>query len=143
VNRKLFDDRLILVARRDHPLATAHMTLKDLQEAEFVALHRRRDSEHLPRALREIHNLQLHDIVRVSELLEIPTVVASTDLLGLMPSSIGAFLEKRMGLRIIPMPVDLPLLPIYLIWHESRSRDSGHRWLREIVMKEVRRLARA
>jgi hypothetical protein len=41
------------------------------------------------------------------------------------------------------MPVDLPLLPIYLIWHESRSRDSGHRWLREIVMKEVRRLARA
>ena len=143
VNRKLFDDRLILVARRNHPLATAHITLKDLQEAEFVALHRRRDSEHLPRALREIHNLQLHDVVRVSELLEIPTVVASTDLLGLMPSSIGAFLEKRMGLRIIPMPVDLPLLPIYLIWHESRSRDSGHRWLREIVMKEGRRLARA
>jgi hypothetical protein len=43
----------------------------------------------MPQALRELHDLQFHEGMYVSELLEVPTVVASTDLLGLMPASMG------------------------------------------------------
>ena len=61
-----------------------------------------------------------------SELLEIPTVVASTDLLGLMPLSMASLMEKQMGLRVLAIPLELPVVPIYTIWHETRSkRDSG------------------
>jgi LysR family transcriptional activator for leuABCD operon len=141
VNRKLFDDRLVLIARDGHPSAAEGMTIEDLRRAEFVTPHRRREIEHLPQALRELYGLQLHAVVRVSELLEIPTVVASTDLLGLMPASLGSLMEKRLGLRVLPIPLELPAVPIHMTWHQTRRNDSGHQWLREIVTQEVRRIA--
>jgi DNA-binding transcriptional LysR family regulator len=41
VNSKLFDDRLVLLARRDHPLINQDVTFEDLFKAEFVSPHHR------------------------------------------------------------------------------------------------------
>ena len=73
VNRKLFDDRLVLLARRGHPSVDVGVTIEDLRKAEFVTLHHRREIEHAPMALRELLKLGIHEAVHVSELLEIPT----------------------------------------------------------------------
>jgi DNA-binding transcriptional LysR family regulator len=143
VNRKLFDDGLVLLARPDHPAATGGITIDDLRKVEIVGPHHRREPEHLPQALRQWHNLQLQEVMRVSELLEIPTLVASTDLLGIFPSSMGPLMEKRLGLRVLAIPLELPALPIYMIWHQARRNDNGHRWLREIVAEEVRHIGNA
>ncbi len=143
VNRRLFDDRLVLLARRGHPTVNAGATLEDLRKAEFVTLHRRREIEHAPQALREASKLINNDAMRVSELLEIPTVVASTDLLGVFASSMASLMEERLGLQVLPIPIELPPVPIYMIWHESRRHDSGHSWLREIVQVVLGRLGNA
>jgi DNA-binding transcriptional LysR family regulator len=141
VNKKIFEDRMVIVARKNHPRVGADVTIEGLGKEEFIGLHRRRDVSHLPQALRELH-LQFHDAVRVSELLEIPTVVASTDLLGLMPSSMGPCMEARLGLQVLAIPLDVPTLPIYMIWHETRRNDAAHSWLREVVGKELGRIAK-
>jgi DNA-binding transcriptional LysR family regulator len=141
VNKKLFDDQMALLARSDHPSINAGVTIEDLRKAEFVTLHRRREIEQAPRTLREISKLIMHEAVHVSELLEIPTVVASTDLLGVFPLSMGPLMEKRLGLRVLPIPLELPPMPIYMIWHETRRHDTAHRWLREVVVAELGRFA--
>ena len=87
INRKLFDDRLVLVARRGHPSINAAVTFDDLLKAGFVGPHRRREINHLPQALQEFYKLGVREAVHVSELLEIPTVVASTDLVGVFAAS--------------------------------------------------------
>src|SRR5215469_1473702 len=138
VNKKLFDDRLVLISRRGHPLANKDVTSEDLQKAELVAPHRRRDAQHLPQALRDFYKLGVPEAVRVSELLEIPTVVAGTDLLGIFPSSMAPLLQK-LGLRILAIPLELPPLPIYIIWHETRRNEAAHRWLRDFVVGEMSR----
>ena len=137
VNKKLFDDQVVLLARSDHPSAHPGMTIEDLQKAEFVTLHRRREIGHAPQALEEVSRLISHEAVRVSELLEIPTVVASTDLLGIFLSSMGPLMKKRLGLQVFPIPLELPPMPIYVIWHETRRHDAAHRWLREVVEQEL------
>ena len=137
VNRKLFDDQVVLLARGDHPSAHLGITIEDLQKAEFVTLHRRREIGHAPQALEEVSRLIRHEAVRVSELLEIPTVVASTDLLGIFLSSMGPLMKKRLGLQVLPIPLELPPMPIYMIWHETRRHDAAHRWLREVVEQEL------
>ncbi len=139
VNRKLFDDQIVLLARSGHPLVKAGITIEDLQKAEFVTLHRRREGGYAPQVLEDVAGLIIHEVVRVSELLEVPTVVASTDLLGIFPLSMGPLMEERLGLKVLPIPIELPPLPIYMIWHETRRHDSGHSWLREIVAAELGR----
>jgi DNA-binding transcriptional LysR family regulator len=139
VNTKIFDDRLALLARGEHPSVKAGVTIEDLRRESFVAPHRRRDLELLPVALKEFYKLQLPEVVRVSELLEIPTVVASTNLLGIFPSSMESLMEERLGLQVLPIPLELPALPIYMIWHETRRNDTAHQWLRELVSTKLDR----
>jgi DNA-binding transcriptional LysR family regulator len=143
INKKLFDDRLVLVARGGHPTIHAGVTLEDLLKAEFVSPHRRREIDRLPIALREFYKLGVHETTHVSELLEIPTVVASTDLLGVFPSSMGPLMEKRLGLKVFSIPLELPPIPIYMIWHETRRHDTAHSWLRDVVVSELGRFEKA
>jgi DNA-binding transcriptional LysR family regulator len=137
INEKLFDDRIVLLARRGHPSVGSDVTIEDLRKVEFVSPHRRRDIEHLPPALGAFYKLDLPEAVRVSELLEIPTVVASTDLLGIFPASMGPLMEERLDLKVLAVPFTLPTVPIYVIWHEARRNDAAHRWLREAVKVEL------
>jgi DNA-binding transcriptional LysR family regulator len=141
VNRKLFDDRVVLLARRGHPSVGAGPTMEELLQVEFVNIHHRRDIKYAPIALRELSKFGIRESVLVSELLETPTLVASTDLVGIFLGSMAPLLEKRLGLQVIPIPIELPGLPIYMIWHETRRHDPAHRWLREVVAQELSRFA--
>jgi DNA-binding transcriptional LysR family regulator len=141
VNRKLFDDRLVLLARCGHPSIDGGVTIEDLMKAEFVSHHHRRDIDHAPMAVKELLELGIRETVHVSELLEVPTLVASTDLVGIFTASMGPLMEQRLGLRVLPLPLQSPSLPIYMIWHEARRHDPGHSWLREVVAKELSRFA--
>jgi DNA-binding transcriptional LysR family regulator len=142
INSKLFDDRLVLLVRRGHPIVDVGVTIEDLRKVEFVTLHHRREIEHAPMAVREFIKLGMRETVHVSELLEIPTVVAGTDLVGVFAASMSSLLVERLGLQVLPIPVGLPPVPIYMIWHETRRHDTAHRWLREVVMDELGRFAR-
>jgi LysR family transcriptional regulator, transcriptional activator for leuABCD operon len=141
VNGKLFDERGILLARPGHPLVDVSVTLEDLRNVEFVTIHHRREAAHAPLAIRELLKLGLNEAVHVSELLEIPALVACTDLVGIFLASMGPLLEQRLALQVLPIPVELPPLPIYMIWHEMRRHDAAHRWLRQIVAQELSRFA--
>jgi DNA-binding transcriptional LysR family regulator len=127
------------LAREDHPSINKSVTLEDLMKAEFVGPHRRREIEHLPPALKKFSELGVNEVVRVSELLEMPTIVANTDLLSIFFSSMGAVIGKRLGLQVLAIPLKLPPLPIYMVWHETRRSDNAHRWLRELVAAELGR----
>jgi DNA-binding transcriptional LysR family regulator len=139
VNKKLFDDRLILVARADHPSVRGHATLglEELRKLEFVFPHARRDLNRQPSSFRDFQNLGLPVALRVSELLEIPAIVLTSDLVGLFPESI-ALATAQLGLQLLAPPFELPV-PVYTIWHEARRNDAAHRWLRELVATEVGR----
>ena len=63
--------------------------------------------------------------------------MASTDLLGIFLSSMGPLMEKQLGLQVFPVPIELPPISIYMIWHETRRHDAAHRWLRELVAAKV------
>jgi DNA-binding transcriptional LysR family regulator len=143
VNQKLFDDRLVLIARTGHPrIGPGAPCIEDVRREEFVTLHRRRALEHLPGPVARLYNLGLQEVVHVSELLEVPTVVASTELLGVFASSMGRVMRESLGLQVLPLPIELPALPIYMTWHEARRNDLGHKWLRDMVAAELSRSAR-
>jgi DNA-binding transcriptional LysR family regulator len=79
VNRRLFKDRIVLIAREGHPIAKPGMTYEDMRQCEFVGIHHRRDALHMPPVLRTLEP-HVQETLLISELLEVPTVVACTDL---------------------------------------------------------------
>lgn len=143
VNRRLFEDRIVLLAREGHPVAMPGMTYDDMHQCEFVGIHHRRDKLNLPPVLRSLEP-HLRETLLISELLEVPTVVACTDLVGIFPSSMVSLLSARLHLQALELPIELPNdgeLTIYLVWHEARRNDAAHRWLRALVEEELPRFA--
>jgi DNA-binding transcriptional LysR family regulator len=141
VNRPVFEDRIVLLAREGHPIARPGMTYEDMRQCEFVSIHHRRERQNMPPVLRTLVP-HLHETLLISELLEIPTVVACTDLVGIFPSSMVLQLGALLHLQALELPMELPndrLLTIYLVWHEARRNDAAHRWLRALIEEELPR----
>jgi DNA-binding transcriptional LysR family regulator len=61
-------------------------------------------------------------------------LVASTDLLVVLPRFYGEWFQRLMPLHLAPAPLPLPPLPILLYWHRNADSDAGHAWLRERIL---------
>ncbi len=142
INQRLLNETLMLVARTGHPRIREAPSLEALLGEEFVWLHPRGPRERRPKVARQIDDLGLKFALKVSEALEIPAVVAASDVLSLLPVSVIGALTANIALTVLAFPAKLAPAPIYAIWHESRRNDAGHRWLREMVAGEFTRQAR-
>jgi LysR family transcriptional regulator, mexEF-oprN operon transcriptional activator len=68
-------------------------------------------------------------------LLAVPFVVRGAPVITTMRSDVVHFFAEALGLDISPAPVELPALPVSLLWHASYDRDPAHRWLRQTVTR--------
>ena len=138
----LFEDRIVAVARIGHPAFNKKMTVKSLQEAEFVSLRPRATHERHPLvAMQQLLDLKLNTVLEVSELLEILLAVGQSDLFGVMAKSMGGIAEKTFLVRRLEFSGFKPEpIPICMIWHPRRESDPAHEFLRDqirAVMAEV------
>ena len=139
VNRKLFDDGLVFIARRAHPRARPGMDREAFRREQFVEIYRRsaKPPEALRAASEALVELDLNWVLFVREFLEVPYVVLQTDLLGFVPKSMTRPPLDTAGLHIIEELFPALQIPIHLVWHETRRSDDGHRWLRDLVANGV------
>jgi len=142
VNKKLFEDGLVIAARQGHPRARPGLGWKELAREEFVRCHRRAP-ERRPKALSgKLWDLIAESRLIVSEYLEVPFVISRTDCLGVLPRSMARIAERDFGMVVMDVPGPPIRIPIWLVWHEARRRDAGHAWLRALVTREMQDAAR-
>ncbi|WP_237217546.1 LysR substrate-binding domain-containing protein [Falsiroseomonas oryziterrae] len=139
VQRKLFDDHLLVVARRGHPRAAPGMAMDDLRREGFVVPHPRQGpmAEVVLSLRQAVAELGLAWRLLVSEFLEVPFLVARSDLLGFLPASMAPRAVGEFDLVVIDTPIAEIKVPILMAWHETRRSDDGHRWLRELVAETI------
>jgi DNA-binding transcriptional LysR family regulator len=139
VLRKLFEEHIFFAARPGHPRARPGMSADELRREQFVRIHYRTGPppDAVRNARRGIEELDLDWALHVSEFLEIPYVVLQTDLLGFMLKSMMNPALNTANLQIIAEIPPAIGIPIYLVWHETRRADDGHRWLRDLVAATV------
>lgn len=139
VLRRLFDDRLVLVARRGHPRITPGADAAALRAEQYVRGYHRGGP--LPEALSRVaaaaDGIATDWRIDVSEALEVPMVVSRSDLLGFVPGTMAQRAVAELGLQVIATPIQELPIPILSIWHETRRGDEGHRWLRDFVAEGI------
>ncbi len=70
----------------------------------------------------------------------VASAVASSDLVGLVPSQLAHRLAPRLGLSIYAPPMPIGPVQICLLWHKRSTTDPSHRWIRGIVAEILSRL---
>ncbi|UGQ46807.1 LysR family transcriptional regulator [Massilia endophytica] len=133
--RALFTERYVLVARKGHPKLKKAPTL-----AQFCALEHAIVSpgggsfsgvsdEALAAA-----GATRRVVLSVPHFLFLRSVLASTDLVAMLPSRL---LRDAPELQQLEAPVPIRGYEMAMLWHERVHRDPAHKWLRETIAAAV------
>jgi len=131
VAQHLLDADVAIVARRGHPRVRNKLTLQGYLAERHVVL-RPKSPEELRLAVRQkLHEYDRDVVLEVSSSLALAVVVSESNALGVMGRALATKLADKLHLRVFPPPFKLPSASVHLVWHRSREKDAGHRWLRE------------
>ena len=86
----------------------------------------------------EARGLSRRVAVRTRHFLPAPELVAHTDHVLTLPRRFAEFMARRLDLVVTAPPLPLPSFDMRVGWHETWQHDPGHRYLRELVIDEVR-----
>jgi DNA-binding transcriptional LysR family regulator len=128
---RLFRERFIYVARRDHPRVHGTLRKEELRELAHV-LACPPGTPHALAVERVLTSgrVRVPVMLRVRSFLCVPPIVAQTDLVAAIPSNLAAMMAGALALQLIEPPLQIPGFDVSIAWHERFHHDPAIEWLR-------------
>ena len=128
----------VMVARKGHPLIDGAVTLEQFQTLGQIALiPKLRAMTRMDEFLR-MKGIKRHITYTLSKFWAFPHMLATNDLIALMPGDFARESAKFFPLQIMPVPFGLPEQEVYMLWKTNRTNDPSHRWLRDEIRSAYR-----
>lgn len=125
----LFSDRYVCILAHDHPLADEPITLERFLSLEHVIATGGNAESVLQQHL-AAHRLSRKVRLSVVHYHMAALVVAMTRLIATVPENT---MNGIGGLRILPLPFDLPRAAVRQCWHRRVHVDPANKWLRSTI----------
>ncbi|MFF3015723.1 LysR family transcriptional regulator [Streptomyces sp. NPDC057939] len=139
-HRLVGSDRLVVAVRPGHPLAEGPLSLEHYAAAEHLTVSRRgRLRDRIDDALSP-HGLERHVVAAGPTTAFALRLALESDLLITLPDAVTRSARDELGLVAVPLPLQLPDVPLYLLWHQRYDDDRAHAWLRETAAETVQAL---
>jgi DNA-binding transcriptional LysR family regulator len=132
--QKLSADRMVVVARRGHPQLRKGLSLESYLAQDHVMVTSRRQGPGLEDIELSKRDLRRRVRLRCRNYLAALGAVAETDLVLTMAERYANRFAPGLRLQILPLPIRMPTLDLYLYWHASADGDAASRWLRGLVV---------
>ncbi|WP_322102280.1 LysR family transcriptional regulator [Paraburkholderia sp. J41] len=131
-SRHLFDERYVLIGRRDHPKLRRKLTAAQFAQLEHVIVSLRGGDFTTPvdGALTTL-GLRRNVVLSATSFLFVPNMVARSNLVALVPWRLVR--DQQETLRIVECPVPVAGFAVSMLWHERSHAHAGHRWVRETL----------
>ncbi|MBF0159337.1 MAG: LysR family transcriptional regulator [Magnetococcales bacterium] len=131
---RLFNISYVCIFRRDHPLVQEDgFTLDAMLAARYVHYYPRgMESTVVDESLAEM-GYKRQVVARLNSFSTIPTMVADSDVMALVPSCTAVYLAQNMEIEWAKLPVRSAPLRIAMAWHPRTDRDPLNIWVREHV----------
>jgi DNA-binding transcriptional LysR family regulator len=124
---------LVVALRSRHPLGRGTLSLERYASARHVIVSRRgRLRDPIDDALLT-HRFRRRVVATVATSSAALDVVRDSDLVAV----IAASRTTPTGIITRPLPIDLPSVPMNLLWHHRYDNDPAHRWLRDRVRQQL------
>lgn len=135
-------DRFVVAVRKGHPRVRPGFTLATyLAEKHVMVTSRRRGPGAEDIELGQ-HGKRRHVSLRCRNYLAAFRVVAESDLVLTMTARYARLLGGGSGVRVLPMPLRMPALDLFLYWHDRVDGDPANRWLRGELVEALGKAAR-
>lgn len=139
-HRLVGSDRLVLAVRPGHPLTEGPLSIERYAAAEHLTISRR-GSLHDPidDAL-TTRDLERRVVAAGPTAAFALQLARDTDLVVTVPDAVTRAARAQLGLATLRLPLPLPEVPLYLLWHQRYDDDRAHTWLRDLATATVQAL---
>jgi DNA-binding transcriptional LysR family regulator len=130
--RHLFDERYVLIGRRNHPRLEDGITVEEFAQLEHVIVSLRGGDFVTPvddvlAALGHSRNVVLSAV----SFLLVPEIVSQSDFVALVPERLVH--DRADKLQLVDCPFLVEGFAVGMVWHERSHGHSGQRWIRETI----------
>ena len=91
-------------------------------------------------ALKKLH-IRRQVAATASNFMSAASIVAQSAWIAVLPIGPATRAASRLPLDILPLPMDVPKIPLTLLWHERSEHDAASAWLRAQVRDAASRNA--
>lgn len=128
----LFDERYVLVGRRDHPHLRDEVTLAEYTRFEHVVVSLNGGGFATPTddALADLGYTR-NVVLSAASFLLVPEIVAQSDFVALVPERLAR--EHADRLKLVSFSSPAKGFAVGMMWHERNHGHPGQRWVREVI----------
>ena len=132
VERRLFRESFVYIARPGHPLVDARLEVGQLRALPHV-VGSPQGTQHATAVEKVLTGSRVRAVIamRVRSFLSIGPIVGSSDLVAVVPSNLATLVAEHVKLQLIAPPVRFPAFEVSMAWHRRFQQDPARRWLRE------------
>ena len=136
-HERVYDSRYVCLMRKQHPLAARRLTLDDYCAARHLLVsYSGRPYGFTDEALAALGR-ERRIVLTVNQFFTAGRVVASSDLLTVLPLHFFGVTGLQDALVWRTLPFQLPTVHVDALWHVSRAAGAAHRWLRSVVARSA------
>lgn len=134
-HQRLYDGEYVVVMRRGHPLAGKPLSLEIYCAARHLLVSfSGRPFGFVDEALAAVSR-QRRVVLTVNQFFTAGRVVATTDLLTVLPRHFVGATGMEHELALCDLPLQVPAVHVDSLWHRQATQNTAHRWLREAVAR--------
>lgn len=133
--QQLFRERYVCIVRADHPAFGSRMSVREFERAGHVLAAPSGTGHAAVERVLLRHGGRRRISLEVQHFLAVPSIVAQTDLVGIVPTRIARRGLTEGVVRLVEPPFAIPAFIVRQCWHARAHRDPGHRWLRRVFVE--------
>ena len=135
---KVFSDKFVIAHRANHPVSKIEeISLEEALKLKYINISNRKRGASVVEMEMQKMQLQPEIALRAQHYLVTPEIVRSSDLCLLCSETFA----KKHGLSYLEIPLNVPPLEQYLIWHRSDDNDGSHIWMRNLIAESFKQVS--
>ena len=132
-HRRLFRQDYVCLFREHHPIMKEGMSAKAFLNAEHLIVSSMESPYDKINQVLEKNGVSAAAHFSVPHFSALPYILASTDLIAIVPQKLAASAAAPFRLAYTKPPLKLPGLQTNMFWHRRFAQDGGLVWLRNLM----------
>ncbi len=135
LSETLFEDRNVVVARKLHPQLRQGLDFEKFASLAHAAVIYRTEGAGIIDSLLAARGRQRKLCYASPHFAHVLQAVSKSDMIACLPEQYVKGFVRELGLKLYPVPIDLPSFATRMLWERRLHEDSGHQWLRQEILE--------
>lgn len=127
------NEHFSLICREKHPILN-DLTLENYANASHALVALKDSRIDLVDMALAKHGATRKFALQCEHYFAATSVISHCDMLLTMPNAYANLLKDKMPVCVVPLPFEVPVLPVHMYWHKQAEHDPINGWMREKLL---------